>query len=220
MGPTPLELDLTDKTQPPADDPARAPLGWTWDRNARVWRPKKARGRGGWISRNAKADFTDPSPAAAPDDMGPFERDVAGDDPPPAYATRPAPKAPKAPPPKVTAKTKAEMSAACGLVGMIILPPLTRKDPYCGAALTDNLQPVVDAVVPILCRSERVVRLFTDEGSDWLLYVKLGVALTPVATAVFQHHILKTVEIQQDKDTGDLYAVSTAPADLETEYAT
>ena len=100
-----LELDLTDKKNPPPDDLARAPHGWTWDRAGKAWRPKKSRSRGGWTSRNAKADFTAPSPPA--DDMEPFERDVAGDDPPPAYANVRPPKVPKTPP-KVTAKTRSD----------------------------------------------------------------------------------------------------------------
>ena len=74
--------------------------------------------------------------------------------------------------------------------------------------------------MPLLCRSERVVSFFTEDASDWMLWFKLAIALAPVAAAVGRHHVLKTVEIQQDKETGDLYAVSTAPADLETEYAT
>ena len=155
-------------------------------------------------------------------DMGPFERDIAGDDPAPSYATRPAPKI-KKDPPKVTAQTKRDMSAAVGMVGMLVLPPVVKADPYCGGALTDNFQAIAEALVPLLCKSERVVSFFTEEASDWMLWWKLAVALAPVAMAVGQHHLLKTVQIvpamdEEGNPTGDMYAVSTEPADLESEY--
>lgn len=211
-----LELDLTDKANPPPDDPVKAPHGWMWDRSAKKYRPRKSAARGGWTSRRAEA------PQRHDDDdidMGPFERDVAGDDPPPAYANVRPQKIRKTPP-RVTAKTKADLTASVGLVGMLVLPPIVAKDPYCGGVLTENFQKIAEALVPLLCRSERVVSFFTEEASDWMLWFKLAMALTPVAVAVGRHHILKTHEIQEDKETGDLYVVSTAPADLDTEYAT
>ena len=39
-----LELDLTDKANPPPDDAVKAPHGWTWDRPRKTWRPRKAPG--------------------------------------------------------------------------------------------------------------------------------------------------------------------------------
>jgi hypothetical protein len=220
-----LELDLTDKANPPADDLVKAPHGWMWDRPAKRWRPRKKVPTGGWMGRRAEPKPADKVGAHAepPLDMGPFERDVAGDDPPPAYATSRPPKLPKAAPPRVTAKTKGDMTAAVGLVGMLVLPPIVRADPFCGQALTDNFQGIADAVVPLLCRSAKVVEFFTEEASDWMLWFKLAVALAPVVVAFGQHHVLKTVKVVQDTDddgkpTGDLYAVSTRPADLDTEY--
>ena len=210
-----LELDLTDKKNPPPDDPVKAPHGWMWDRPGKTWRPRKAAAKGGWPSRRASQQTVESTQQF--DDMGPFERDIAGDDPAPSYASRPAPKI-KKDPPKVTAATKKDMTAAVGMVGMLVLPPIVRADPYCGGALTDNFQGIADAVVPLLCKSERVVAFFTEEASDWMLWWKLAVALAPVAMAVGQHHLLKTVKVEKDEETGDVYAVSTTPADLDTEY--
>jgi len=213
---TVLELDLTDKKNPPPDDAVKAPHGWMWDRPRKTWRPRKSVARGGWGAHRPRSA---PAPVI---DMGPFERDVSGDDPAPSYASRPAPKVPRVPP-KVTTKTKGDMTAAVGMVGMLVLPPLVKADPFCGGALTDNFQAIADALVPLLCRSQKVVSFFTEEASDWMLWFKLAIALAPVAMAVGQHHILKTVKIvekvdEEGKGTGDLYAVSTAPADLDTEY--
>lgn len=214
---TVLELDLTDKANPPPDDPVKAPHGWMWDRPGKKWRPRKSAARGGWRSRRGE-----PVSRETGIDMGPFERDIAGDDPAPAYAFTRPPKLPKTPP-KVTAKTKGDMTAAVGMVGMLVLPPIEKADPYCGAVLTENFQRIADAVVPLLCRSERVVAFFTEDASDWMLWFKLAIALAPVAVAVGKHHVLKTVEIierldDDGKPTGDMYAVKTEPANLETEY--
>lgn len=213
-----LELDLTDKKNPPPDDAVKAPHGWMWDRPRKTWRPRKAAAKGGWAYHREKQE---PSGASidAPD-MGPFERDIAGDDPAPSYANKPAPKLPKPPPPKVTAQTKKDMTAAVGMVGMLVLPPVVRIDPYCGGALSDNFQSIAEALVPLLCQSARVVSFFTEEASDWMLWFKLAMALAPVAVAIGQHHLLKTVKVEKDEETGDIYAVSTAPADLEAEYTT
>ena len=212
-----LELDLTDKANPPPDDPVKAPHGWMWDRPGKKWRPRKSAPKGGW-----RFHHDETVPRETEIDMGPFERDVAGDDPAPSYASRPTPKIPK-PPVKVTAKTKSDMTAAVAMVGMLVLPPIARADPYCGGAVTDNFQAIADALVPLLCRSQKVVSFFTEDASDWMLWFKLAMALGPVAVAVGQHHILKTVKVVERTDdegnpTGDLYAVSTTPADLDTEY--
>ena len=198
---TVLELDLTDKANPPPDDPVKAPHGWMWDRPRKTWRPRKSVARGGWGAHRA-----DRHQAGPPIDMGPFERDVSGDDPAPSYASRPAPKIPRTPP-KVSAKTKDDIAASCGMVGMLVLPPIVARDPFCGGALTENFQAITDALVPLLCRSATVVGFFTDTAGDFMLWFKLAMALAPVAMAVGQHHVLKTVEIQQDKETGEVFAV-------------
>ena len=201
---TVLELDLTDKKNPPPDDAVKAPHGWMWDRPGKAWRPRKAAAKGGW----ARTRTQQPAPSA-PDganDMGPFERDIAGDDPAPSYASRPAPKIPKTPP-KVTAATKNDIAASCGMVGMLVLPPIVARDPFCGGALTENFQAITDALVPLLCRSATVVGFFTDTAGDFMLWFKLAMALAPVAMAVGQHQVLKTVEIQEDTETGEVFAV-------------
>jgi hypothetical protein len=138
--------------------------------------------------------------------MGQFERDVSGDDPAPSYASRSAPKIRKTPP-KVSAATKNDIAASCGMVGMLVLPPIVARDPFCGGALTENFQAITDALVPLLCRSATVVGFFTDTAGDFMLWFKLAMALAPVGVAVGQHHVLKTVEIQQDEETGEVFAV-------------
>ena len=204
---TVLELDLTDKKNPPPDDAVKAPHGWMWDRPRKTWRPRKAPAKGGWArTRSSESSGKVADSFKAAPDMGPFERDIAGDDPAPSYANRPAPKIPKTPP-KVSAATKNDIAASCGMVGMLVLPPIVARDPFCGGALTENFQAITDALVPLLCRSATVVGFFTDTAGDFMLWFKLAMALAPVAMAVGQHHVLKTVEIQQDTETGEVFAV-------------
>ena len=203
-----LELDLRNKKNPPPDDPERAPFGWMWDKRISSYRPKKRAWRGG----NAPGSHREPRP-----DMSSFERDVEKaledrgfQDPAPAWQDKKPPKVPKTPV-KVSAKVKGDITGFVGMLGAVLLPPVVSRDPYCGGALTEAFPAIAEAVVPLLCQSQRVVSFFTDQDNDWMLWGKLAMALAPVAQAVAQHHILKTVEIRQDPVTGDLYA---GPRDL------
>jgi hypothetical protein len=140
-------------------------------------------------------------------------------DPGPAYASKPAPKASKTKPapPKVTAKVKADMSAAVGMFVMVAGPGLMARDPYCGTAFLDSSQKITDAVIPLLCRSHTAVAFFSDSSENgWLLWFQLAAALAPLGQAVAQHHILKTVEIRKDPKTGELFA---GPRDM-SEFST
>ena len=203
-------IDLRDKSTPPPDDPAVAPFGWRWDTKGKEWKVKRsAGGRKAGSAWFGKKDFPADRPESNPD-MADFER-ALGEDPEPAYAS--GPKVPKSRP-KVSAKTKGEITGAVGMIGMLIGPPLMGMDPYCGGALMENWGKIAEAVVPLLCQSATVVSFFTDQASDWMLWFKLAIALAPVAAAVGRHHILKTVELQKDEATGDVYVV---PRDL-SEY--
>jgi hypothetical protein len=206
-------IDLRDRNNPPPDDSINAPYGYRWDSKAHEWLVKKSAGGrkagSAWWGKKNDDDFlqdidTPSAPSTRFDDQ----------DPEPSYAQSTS-KAVKTPP-KVTKKTKDDMTAAVGLVGMLVLPPVVNADPYCGQVLTDNFQNIADALLPLLCKSETVVGFFTDTGSDWMLWFKLAMAFAPVAMAVGRHHITKTVEIQQDEETGELYAV---PRDF-SEYNT
>jgi hypothetical protein len=211
-------IDLADKTNPPADDPVAAPYGYRWDTKKKEWVVKRSAGgrKSGaeWFGKNILGIEKDEKPAD--EQMAPFEEQFDYVDPEPAHL-KAKPVRRKRTPPKVTKAVKDDMTASVGLVGMLILPPLAAKDPYCGQALTDNFTQIADALVPLLCKSSTVVGFFTDTGSDFMLWFKLGMALTPVAIAVGQHHILRTVEVQQDKETGDLYVVKTDFSGFSTE---
>ena len=192
-------IDLRDKSTPPPDDPERAPFGWRWDTRSKEWKVKRSAG-----GRKSGAAWLGKKEEPGPD-MAEFERALGDEDPAPAYAGGDGPKVSKSRP-KVTAKTKGEITGAVGMVGMLIGPPLMGVDPYCGTALMENFDKIAAAVVPLLCQSATVVSFFTDQASDWMLWFKLAIALAPVAVAVGRHHILKTVELVQD-DEGNVMAV-------------
>ena len=94
------------------------------------------------------------------------------------------------------------MAGLAGLVGIPILTLLQQADLYCGSVLAQNFEPIVDAALPLVCRSERIVRYFTEDKADWLLWGKLALALKPVGQAILQHHVFKTVEVVTDEKTG------------------
>src|SRR5215469_4428512 len=95
-----------------------------------------------------------------------------------------------------------DIAGFAGLVGAPLLAILQQADPYCGSALAQNYEPIVDAVLPLLCRSEKIVSWFTGDKSDWLLWGKLALALAPVGRAIFEHHVARSVEVVRDPQTG------------------
>jgi hypothetical protein len=209
-------IDLTDKDNPPPDDPEAAPNGWVWDKNGRRgggWQPRQRRryGRAGGASENRPRNDLTVDEEISDDEFSQAE------DPPPSWADGTPDKPPPAPA-KVTAAVRKELSAAVGMVGMVILPPLVAADPYCGGALKDSFGDIANAVVPLLCQSPRVVAFFTDTASDWMLWWKLAVAMAPVAAAVGRHHVLKTVEVVDVvDDAGNVTGQAVVERDL-SEY--
>lgn len=209
-------IDLRDRKNPPPDDPVSAPFGYRWDTKKREWVVKRSAGGrkpgDAWLgkAKSFLADEPEEEPAGSAD----YFRGARYEDPEPAHMTH-APKVPKQPV-RITKKTKDDIAASCGMVGMIVLPMVNSRDPYCGGALTENFAAITDALVPILCRSQTVVNFFSADTSDWMLWFKLAMAMAPVAAAVGRHHVLKSVKIEEDKETGELYVV---PSDF-TGYST
>jgi hypothetical protein len=103
---------------------------------------------------------------------------------------------------EVPEQVKADAASFAALVGAPVLALARTVDPYCGAVLADNFAEILDASLPIICRSERVVRFFTAEDSDWLLWLKLAMALGPVAQAVAAHHVFHAVSVVRDPESG------------------
>lgn len=167
----------------PPDDPDAAPYGWTRDKNAAGgWRAKKRPGRGG----NKRPPQDEPEQAPADD----------GRDPEPSWRE---PAAAKKEPYKASKSEQNEVAALLGLFYSVPADFLLTVDPYCFGALNANLESVVDATVPLICRSEKVVKYVTG-ASGLILWIRLLVSLKPVFVAAWQHHVIHSVHLEQDDD--------------------
>jgi hypothetical protein len=201
--------DADSKPEPSAE----APRGWTWDRPNRAWKPK-TRGKILWEDGSDPAaespgpeeprqqqEQRDPAPSWAREDDKPG-KGGSGDD-------------GKVPFESVPQSVKDDIAGLAGLVATPILALAQQIDPYCGGALAQCFEPALDATLPLICRSSKIVKYFAEDKSDWLLWGKVAMALTPFAQAVFQHHIVRTVEVVRD-EKGDAYVQprqAAAPAD-------
>lgn len=183
-----------DPDSPPAPD-AAAPRGWTWNRKARSWAPRQ-RGPVLWPADDRPAQDPGPGPGAAGGGGA-----AAGRDPDPGWMASPDPDS-RAPAGEVPQEVRDDIAGFAGLVGIPVLAFVQQADPYCGAALADAYEGTVDAVLPLLLRSKKVVAYFTGDKSDWLLWGKLAIALAPVGRAFAEHHVLRVVEIVRD-DKGE-----------------
>ena len=202
---------------PPPPDAKTAPYGYVWRRNA-GWqvarrRPKPGTRRAGLpagTEPGTPADSERPaSPTSGPDGPG-------REDPAPGWqaASQPGGEGPGPDNPRlgpghgkvnygdVPQQVKDDIAGLAGLVATPILSLLQSLDPYCGTVLAQNLEPVVDAALPLICRSQRIVDYFARDQADWLLWGKLAMALKPVAQAIAEHHIFRTVDVVRDPGTG------------------
>ena len=185
--------------EPPAS--AEAPKGWAWQRKDRAWAPRQR----GPVKWTAEASTEESRPGQEPDhgpavihgDTGPGQSD-----PEPSWLRddqRPDDKpGGKLSFGDVSQQVKDDIAGFAGLVGAPLLAMLQQADPYCGTILAQSFENIVDATLPLICRSSKIVKYFSDDKSDWLLWGKLALALKPFAQAVIHHHILGDVEVVRD----------------------
>lgn len=103
-------------------------------------------------------------------------------------------------PKSVPAEVRDDIGGMLGLVATVLLPPLEKADPHCGGALADSFDRIVDKAIPLVCRSERVVKWMQAEGGGFMDWIGFAIACGPVARAVAEHHIVRTVEVVEEKD--------------------
>lgn len=177
-----------------------APRGWTWQRKDRKWAPRQ-RGPIIWrvdsdgqatrddgtgdpdaSARNAAGDQRDPDPSWLRDDK---QQDSASGE--------------KLKWQDIPSEAKDNAASLAGMLGMPLLAFAQAVDPYCGSALASQYENIIDHTLPLILRSKRAVNFFTSKDSDWLLWFGLIQSLWPVATAVFKHHVVRTVEVVRDE---------------------
>ena len=200
--------------KPPPDQ--HGPRGYTWNRQSRSWQAKV---KGEILFKPAATTDlpgSDASTASASAESHSRSGEPQGDPDPGWFADnteRPASSDGK----KrlkledVPQAVRDDIAGFAGLVGAPVLAMLQQADPYCGTILAQNFEPIVDACLPLLCRSEKIVRYFTGDQSDWLLWGKLAMALAPVAKAVIAHHVTRTVEVVRDASTGQVHVMPRRP---------
>jgi hypothetical protein len=132
------------------------------------------------------------------------------------YVQDPAPGPAKAAPKKLlTVKTTGQITPAMkrriaaeleAYVQMMAIPVIMR-DEVCGGVIHDQAKDIADSIATILSRYPDLAHKFLATGvlGDW---VKLLIAIKPIVTVVYSHHISKKTE-EEDHDTPDY---STYPA--------
>jgi hypothetical protein len=76
------------------------------------------------------------------------------------------------------------------------------RDPHCGGVLDDNARKMADALAELIARNPKLVEWIHTSGlvGDWM---KLFMVFTPLVSAIRDHHITKTVGVN-DADSPDL----------------
>lgn len=104
-------------------------------------------------------------------------------------------------PDEIPDKVRKDVAGMLALLALPIGAVAEKRDGYCGAIFAQQLPDIVEAAVPIVCRSETVLRWMTADTGGLMDWVGLAMALAPVGRAVAQHHILKVVElVDEDQD--------------------
>jgi hypothetical protein len=162
-----------------------------FDRKDRQWRMPRKPG--------PKNDDTDPQSAS---DSGDGWR--AGRDPDPAHLASDdggsGPGGDAGQGREIPAKVAEDIAGLLALMAVPVAAVAAARDPYCGAVFAQQLPDIVDAAVPIVCRSERVVAWMTAGTGGLMDWIGLAMALAPVGRAVAEHHVLKIVQIVDEPE--------------------
>lgn len=95
--------------------------------------------------------------------------------------------------PKVTAETRRDIEAKTALMLTFPAAMWARRDPYCGTAAIEQVEPVSSALARIFCDSPDLVLFFTSEAAGYMKWLELMTALQPVAETVWNHHVRHTI---------------------------
>lgn len=128
-----------------------------------------------------------------PDDAS--ELDADDDLPEDPKPSRKAPKfsLPSSTPGKATPSEKRQVKDALSLLIKAPAGMISMRDPYCGGALAEQADPIVKALVPIICRNPAMLRWFTAANAPWLDILGLVTAFAPVVTTFYGHHVKHTI---------------------------
>lgn len=94
---------------------------------------------------------------------------------------------------RVTKRIRDDIEGKVAMMIMMTSMLLQTKDPICGKALEDNGPHIAQKFVPIICKSPELVRWFT-KGGNYTAWLDLCMALWPVLTVAFSHHVSHSIE--------------------------
>jgi hypothetical protein len=101
---------------------------------------------------------------------------------------------------KLTKAVKDDVKGKLALFGTLVALPLDMADPYCGRALSENLDNMIDKAMPLIGRSPAAVKFLTSTSGGLLDWVGFLQACWPVLQAIYAHHLGRTVV--KDPKTG------------------
>jgi hypothetical protein len=145
-----------------------------------------------------------------PDDASELmDDDLLADDPKPVRGRAAGRR--NAPPKKLTIKQTRELRDQ--VLMMIEFPAglWSMRDPVCAGAIQDQAETIADRLVPIIARSPAMLAWFTGSTAPYMDWFALAMALRPVASTVWAHHVSHSIGHQEEQDATDFSAYA-APA--------
>jgi hypothetical protein len=100
---------------------------------------------------------------------------------------------------RVTKRVRDDIEGKVAMMIMMTSMLLQTKDPICGKALEDNGPNIAAKFVPIICKSPELVRWFT-KGGNYTAWLDLCMALWPVLTVAFSHHISHSINDKSNQN--------------------
>ena len=115
----------------------------------------------------------------------------------------------------ITPGIRNDIAGKLGLFAAIIGMPLEAIDPYCGPIFAGNVDNMINAYLPIICRSPGAVKFFQSTSGGWLDWVRALQATWPVIQALYAHHLGRTV----GRDTRVMPDATTPPMRDDYQYS-
>lgn len=119
----------------------------------------------------------DQAAESVPDDPRPFEETK---DRPPAKEF------------KITKRIRDDVEGKIAFMFTVTGSMASMVDPVCGGAFLANADAVAAKMTPIICKSPEAVQWFR-KSSNFMLYLDLMVACWPIFSAIYAHHISKSI---------------------------
>ena len=93
---------------------------------------------------------------------------------------------------KVTASIRRDVEGKLAFLLGMSAQLWSLPDPLCGNMMLEHSGNIAKKLTPIICQSPDVVKWFT-KGNNYILWLDLLMACTPVMQLVFMHHVIKSV---------------------------